>query len=131
MRQMEVAGLRLGSRAEPRPFGPSVPRAPSTAPRFAWQPGSFWSRRKRGLGTALPAMPGLEEGRKERRNAEAAKAVLWALLPGRRPTEQRGRVTFQELGSWSARADIQPIFFCGVGGRLGVGCQSIIPIELG
>lgn len=39
---------------------------------------------------------------------------------GRGKADQRGWGTFQELGAWSARANIQPIFFYGVGGGWGV-----------
>lgn len=45
-----------------------APEPPSATPSFAWQLCGFWSRRKRVLGTALPAMPGL--GESERRPSQ-------------------------------------------------------------
>lgn len=77
---------------------------------------------------------------------------LWALLPGlgegegtpqcrghspRPPPLSPGRVgeadqggwgTFPDLGARSARANIQPIFFYGVGG--GWGCPALFPESL-
>lgn len=98
---------------------PEAPQLPPASPSSAWQDLELWVHELESPGRCSPRAARSGRKREDTAMQRQLPRSSGSQPRGRGKADQRGWGTFQEPGSQSARANIQPVFFYGVqGGRV-------------